>query len=266
VKVEPQPCAGALQIQNELASIPRQVSCPAHLRKKAHFLNTDIRVTGQKAPHFEGCNFHPYLDDTPDELRYSLSRVPDEIFMYQKILVPLDGSKQAESALLFASKLASISNAELHLLRVVEYPLEIYSSCEPATSVHPSLPNEKLLSEKEAVCREAENYLEQLASIVEMSVSSVSIEIQECPVVEAIINTVQKFGIDLIVMSTIGQDHNTWMMGAVTNRVLREAPVPVILLRKESWIAAPDPSRHPHATRQAEARIHPNTLSYREPG
>ena len=38
--------------------------------------------------------------------------------MYQRKLAPLDGSKQAESALLLASELARIYSAELILLRV----------------------------------------------------------------------------------------------------------------------------------------------------
>ena len=156
--------------------------------------------------------------------------------MYQKILVPLDGSKQAEAALLLASKLARISNAEITLLRVVEYPFEMYSTCEPRSFVNPMPPDEKLQVEKEAFCKEAEDYLKRLASLIEMSVSKVSIEIQECPVVEAILRTVARSEIDLIVMSTIGQDHNTWMMGAVANRILREAEVPVILIRKDAGI------------------------------
>jgi nucleotide-binding universal stress UspA family protein len=182
--------------------------------------------------------------------------------MYQKILVPLDGSKQAESALLLASKLARISNAEITLLRVVEYPFEMYSTYDSHTFMNPSHPDEKLLAEKDAFCREAENYLKQLASIVEMSVSKVSTEIQECPVVEAILSIVAKSEIDLIVMSTIGQDHNTWMMGATTNRILREAPVPVILIRKESWVSVPDRSPQQEISRQKEAWVHPDTLSY----
>lgn len=182
--------------------------------------------------------------------------------MYQKILVPLDGSKQAEAALPLASKLARISNAEITLLRVAEYPVEMYSACEPHTFVIPGPPDEKLLTQKGALCTEAENYLKQLASVVEMGVSKVSIEIQECPVVEAILGTVQKFGMDLIVMSTIGHDHNPWMMGATTNRILREAPVPVILLRTELWIPFSDPSHYPETPSQTEARIYPATLSW----
>jgi nucleotide-binding universal stress UspA family protein len=138
----------------------------------------------------------------------------------------------------------------------------MYSRCASTTFAHPGQPNERLLAEKDVFCREAEEYLQRLVSIVEMNVANVSTEIQECPVVEAILNTVQKFSIDLIVMSTIDQDHNTWMMGAVTNRILREASVPVILLRKESWIPVPDSSLHQEASRQTEAWIRPSTLSY----
>lgn len=182
--------------------------------------------------------------------------------MYQKILVPLDGSKQAESALFLASKLAGISNAEITLLRVVEYPFEIYSRCDSTTFVIPNQPDETLLAEKDAFYKESENYLKHIVSTVETSVPNVSIEIQECPVVEAILNTIQKFGIDLIVMSTTGQDHNPWQMGAVANRILREAPVPVILIREESWVPLPDSSRHPEASKKEEAWIKASTLSY----
>src|SRR5688500_4465009 len=160
--------------------------------------------------------------------------------MYHKILVPLDGSKQAETALRLASKLARIGNAEITLLRVLEYPYEMYSTCDSSTFMNPNQPDEKLLTEKATFCREAEDYLNGLASIVEMTVSKVSIEVQECPVVDAILSTVEKSKIDLIVMSTVGQDQSPWMMGSITNRILREAQIPVILIRKGSYGPATD--------------------------
>ena len=64
--------------------------------------------------------------------------------MYQRILVPLDGSKQAESALSLAGKLARIYNAEITLLRVVEYPFEMYSKCQSNGLIDPIQTNEKL--------------------------------------------------------------------------------------------------------------------------
>jgi len=182
--------------------------------------------------------------------------------MYQRILVPLDGSKQAESALPLAGKLARIYNAEITLLRVVEYPFEMYSKCQLNGLNDPIQTNEKLQAEKDAFCRNAEDYLKQLASMIEMTVSQVSIEVQECPVIDAILGTIEKSRIDLIVMSTVGQDDNPWMMGAITNRILREASVPVILIRKGSYSSVPDHPRQQGTSVQKEVWAHPGTLSY----
>jgi nucleotide-binding universal stress UspA family protein len=180
--------------------------------------------------------------------------------MYHKILVPLDGSKQAEFALRLASKLARISNAEITLLRVVEYPYELYSACDSGTFMNPNQPDERLLAEKITYCQKAEG----LASIVEMTVSKVSIEVQECPVVESILSTVENSKIDLIVMSTVGQDRNPWLLGSVPSRILREAPVPLILIRKESYGSILDRSRQQIASVQNEASIRPTPISTRE--
>ena len=182
--------------------------------------------------------------------------------MYQKILVPLDGSKQAESALPLAGKLARIYNAEITLLRVVEYPFEIYSNCQSNGLNDPIRANEKLQAEKAACCKDAEDYLKRLASTIEMTVSQVTVEVQECPVVDAILSTVDKSKIDLIVMSTVGQDDSPWMMGAITNRILREAPVPVILIRNGAYSSIPDRPRQQGTSIQKEAWAHPGTLSY----
>jgi nucleotide-binding universal stress UspA family protein len=181
--------------------------------------------------------------------------------MYHKILVPLDGSKQAESALPLASQLAGISNAEIILLHVVEYPYAMYSTCESRTFMHPNQPDEKLLEEKAAFCRKAEYYLKGLVSILEMNVSKVSIEVQECPVVHSILSAVEKAKIDLIVMSTVGLDHHPLMMGAVANRILREASVPVILIRRESYGSILDHARQQNTSMQNDVSIHPVPIS-----
>ena len=183
--------------------------------------------------------------------------------MYRKILVPLDGSKQAESALPLAGNLARIYNAEITLLRVVEYPFEMYSTCDSSTFVNPNQPDEKLLAEKAAFCSKAEDYLKRLASM-KMAVSQVSIEVQECPVVDAILSTTEKLEIDLIVLSAVGQGQNPWMIGAVANRILREAPVPVILIGKESYSSILDRSRQLSTSMQNEASIHSAPASMKQ--
>jgi nucleotide-binding universal stress UspA family protein len=182
--------------------------------------------------------------------------------MYQRILVPLDGSKQAESALPLAIKLARIHNAEITLLRVMEYPFEMYSRCDSSASGDHIESRHKLQKEKGAFCKDAEDYLNRLASTAEMTVSQVSVEVRESPVVDAILSTTEREKIDLIVMSTVGQGHSPWMIGAVANRILRESPVPVILIGKESYSSLIDRSRQQETSSQEDVWVHSGTLSY----
>jgi nucleotide-binding universal stress UspA family protein len=140
--------------------------------------------------------------------------------------------------------------------------MEMYSRCDANILAFPSPLDEKLQLEKDAFCKEAEAYLKHLASIVEMTVSKVSIEVQECPVVDSILSTMKKSEIDLIVMSAVGQGHNPWMIGAVANRLLRESPVPVVLIGKEPHALVPDHPSQQGASKQNEAMIQPDTLFY----
>lgn len=158
--------------------------------------------------------------------------------------MPLDGSEHAESVLSLACTLASTSAAEITLLRVVEYPSEVYAGIEysrfyPNPVAEPGL-DEKMRAKKEAVNGQVKGYLQRLASSLETSAPKVSIEIQEGPVVDAIMSSIMKLKIDLIVMSTTGEDRNPWMMGAIANRILRESLVPVIFMRKEPGDSVPD--------------------------
>lgn len=157
--------------------------------------------------------------------------------MVQKILVPVDGSKQAETAFSLACSLTNFRDAEIILLRVVEYPLKIFSgSVDSRTFTNPHLApklDQKIEPKKKTIQSRAEAYLEQLAASKRNDKRKVSIEIEEGPVVDTILSTIEKLGVNMIVMSSTGKDQNTLMMGSVAGRILREAQVPVILMRDE---------------------------------
>jgi len=156
--------------------------------------------------------------------------------MAQRILVPLDGSKRAESALPLACSLASNDKAEMVLLHILEYPTKMYSSW-----VYPEFTSELLTDPeqgektqemKEAIYNKVKGYLEKVASRITPGTPRVSVVIQEGPVVEAIISSIEKLEINLIVMSSTGGDRNPWMLGAIADRILRETYIPVVLLRE----------------------------------
>jgi nucleotide-binding universal stress UspA family protein len=161
--------------------------------------------------------------------------------MVQRILVPLDGSKHAESVLPLACTLASNSNAEITLLRVVEYPIEVYSRFNSYPLADLGLAD-KLQAEKDAIRSRIEGEIKRLASSLEWTRTKVFAEVQEGPVVDTILSFVEKSNIDVIVMSTAGHDRSPAMMGAIANRILREAQVPVILMRVEPGSSVPDRS------------------------
>lgn len=165
--------------------------------------------------------------------------------MYKRILVPLDGSRHAESAISLAYTLTRGSDSEIILLYVMEYPSELISNSAycmfyPNPTGDPGL-DEKICQKKEAIHSKVKSYLEELVSSIETSEHKVSIEIQDGPVVHAILSSIVNLEIDLIIMSTIGEGRNQWMMGATANRILREAQVPVLLVREEP--DGPTPNR-----------------------
>lgn len=151
--------------------------------------------------------------------------------MYKRILVPLDGSELAEEALPLARILAELNKAEIVLLRVVEYPYTLYSTCDEYPPADPDRAK-TIQSKKKSLRREASSYLERVASTLQTLGAKVYTEVAEGPVVGAILDSIERLHIDSIVLSTCGQSGCTrCMMGAIADRVLREAQVPVILIR-----------------------------------
>ena len=151
--------------------------------------------------------------------------------MYKRILVPLDGSRQSEEVLTLVCTLAEVSQTDIVLLRVAEYPYTLYSSCYEYPPSDPDLA--KIIQNKKTdIYLEVKNYLERVAVTLAIAGVKVFAEVCEGPVVEAILASTDRLHIDLIAMSTCGQGKcNQCMMGSIADRILHEAPVPVILIR-----------------------------------
>ncbi|MCA9973368.1 MAG: universal stress protein [Anaerolineales bacterium] len=146
--------------------------------------------------------------------------------MFTHLLVPLDGSDFAELALQYALSLAEKYGAELTLLRVVNPPR--WQSMMEAES--PEL-FEKL---RHSVELDARNYLDYQKTALEQAGYRVQMRIECCdkPPADAILDAVEAWDADAIVMSTHGRSGlQRWMFGSVAERVVRHAQVPVLLIR-----------------------------------
>ncbi len=143
--------------------------------------------------------------------------------MYQKILVPLDGSELAEQILPTVIAIAADENAEILLLRV------------PDTMISDLLAPEALGTIREHAETEAVHYLARLSA--DLRAKGIKVQpyvIRTDSVYSTILNTAEELGADLIAMSTHGRSGlPRLVMGSVADDVVRYASLPVLLIRPQ---------------------------------
>jgi len=143
--------------------------------------------------------------------------------MYQRVLVPLDGSDVAETILPFVEKVAGPLDAEVLLLRVVE-PIAAavgLASGEVGAA-------DRLLEHRMA----ARRYLQALAE--RFAARGLRVRTRAALGVPAteIVATAEAERADLIAMTTHGRSGvRRLVFGSVAEEVLRAAAVPVLLFR-----------------------------------
>jgi nucleotide-binding universal stress UspA family protein len=141
--------------------------------------------------------------------------------MYDRILLPTDGSDAADRALDLAVAVAEAHDAELHLLYVAD-------TNQPSLSRIQGQVVDALEGEGQRIVDEAENRAR--GSGVEITTAV----IQGGPS-RTILDYVDDRGVNLVVMGTRGErDVERLLLGSVTERVVRSAPVPVLAVPPDS--------------------------------
>ena len=141
--------------------------------------------------------------------------------MYTKILIPLDGSKTAEKVLPYARFLAGSLNLPVELLAVVDI-------VEMAT--HISADRARYLDTMiEDSVRNSEQYLKGIARTFP---SGTKCTLEKGKAEQMIIEAASADKGTLVTMATHGRSGiNRWLMGSVTEKVLRGATNPLLLVR-----------------------------------
>jgi nucleotide-binding universal stress UspA family protein len=146
--------------------------------------------------------------------------------MFSKILVPLDGSDLAERALDPAIRLALAENGEIILLSI---PYLKHMIMREKAGYGFLMPDDSL----DRTHREMSDYLATLQRIKSNPNITMRSQVIEGDEAGTIVDTAIREEADLIVMSTHGRSgFSRWMMGSVTERVLRSAPCPVLVIRQ----------------------------------
>ena len=141
---------------------------------------------------------------------------------YKRILVCLDGSALAETALPHAQMLASDEDAEILLLRVSVNPAAEFSFSDPSIA-------NNIIEEMEA---ETLAYMQSARGKLQKAGFRTSFLIRQGAIAETILHVAVECQADVVVMSTHGRTGPArWLLGSIAERVVHNSRVPVLLIR-----------------------------------
>ncbi|MFW6435526.1 MAG: universal stress protein [Halovenus sp.] len=140
--------------------------------------------------------------------------------MYDRILVPTDGSKGTTRSLQHAASIARDNDATVHALYVVDQRLYRAASKDTKDEVIASLEEEGEHALDDATTR-----------LEEHGVEVVTVSREGIPY-KSILAYAEEEGMDLIVMGTHGRTGRDRIatLGSVTERVVKNADVPVLVV------------------------------------
>jgi nucleotide-binding universal stress UspA family protein len=150
--------------------------------------------------------------------------------MYQRVLIPLDGSELAETILPFAEHVAGPLDAEVVLLQVVEPPSPIAG-----------LGTGGIIGPDALVLRQVEagRYLDTVARRLQAKGLRVRTVLRLGPPASEIAATARAERADLIAMTTHGRSgFKRAIFGSVADEVLRSSAIPVLAVREPATIPA----------------------------
>jgi nucleotide-binding universal stress UspA family protein len=155
--------------------------------------------------------------------------------MYERVLVPLDGSERAEAILPIVEQMAGPLDAEFVLLRVVE-PISPGEAMASAGVVSPDVFALRKM--------DAKRYLVGVESRLSKKGLRVRTGTAFGRPAEEILAAAKATGADLIAMATHGRSGlGRILFGSVAETVLRASPVPVLMIRMTAESdAAPESS------------------------
>jgi nucleotide-binding universal stress UspA family protein len=147
--------------------------------------------------------------------------------MYRRIVVPLDGSKLAETALSQAIDLARLTGAPVHLLRVVDFRrLDQYGPYALALEYA----GDPVLADEHAL---ALAYVRDVRSRLDGMGLYANTEVREGRIAREVVAALKPG--DIVVMASHGRGgFSRWLLGSVAEDVVRHAAVPVLLVKADA--------------------------------
>ena len=147
--------------------------------------------------------------------------------MFQRILVPLDGSHRAERAIPVAANIARSTGGSLVLVRAVTTPMDLS---------WPTMPAAQMIQHViDADVANANDYLKAVSRSDELAGIETKTDAQLGEPALTIFAVARAHHADLIVMCSHGETgFQRWLLGSVTQKVARYSAIPVLVLREDT--------------------------------
>ena len=143
----------------------------------------------------------------------------------RKILIATDGSKAAKKAVDFGVQIAGLSGAKVYAVYVID------------TTPYYSIPLDKVWSKE--VYEQLETMGNEITSDVEKAAKAAGLEAESLVLkgdpAERIIKFAEEQSVDMIVVGSHGiGEFERLVIGSVSEKVVRHAKVPVLVVREQS--------------------------------
>ena len=141
----------------------------------------------------------------------------------RQILIATDGSETANEAADFGLEMVGCSGAKVYVIYVIE------------TTPYRSVPldqiwSKEVLEEVEKAGYEATSYVEKIAKAAGMEIES---RVLKGDPAEKIVSFAEDNNIDMIIIGSLGKGgYERLVMGSVSEKVVRHAKVPVLVVRE----------------------------------
>ena len=157
--------------------------------------------------------------------------------MFQRFLIPLDGSRQAEKAIPVAADLARVVHGTITLARIIEPPT---GEGTFETGETPGM--------QVTLFAEARNYLEALLDRYEQELAGLHLILEITPgkVPSSLFAMASQQHLDLIVMCSREESAlKRWVLGSMAEEIFRRSPLPVLALHEHDHNRALLQGSHP---------------------
>ena len=149
--------------------------------------------------------------------------------MLKHVLVPLDTSALAETALPYAQEIIE-ENGQITLLLVLDTAKHEILAPSLDFQLDPSVAD-ALEKQNKEMRKHAQDYLDRVTATIENKSLKIETVLQSGNPAEEIANLAKVSGVDAIVMSTHGRTGlSSWLLGSVTQKVIGIATCPVFVI------------------------------------